>query len=329
MGRHTSNETRARLVDMVFGHKYDLKVAAAALALKYKTAYNILSVFRDQKRIDKQPSSGRPKRFDEKFCLAIVNYFTNERPDGTLQQCRQYLCDKREELSLGEKMPSITTFNRILAQNKISLKALTIVLEQRNSETTMTLRRQYAIKYTRFEGTASFFIIDEFGCNVSMRRGKGRSKIGTPALIEAHGTRGNNLSICAAIDKDGPVHFYAEYLAFNRFHFVTFLEDLAKKLKEKDSNKQYVLVMDNVAFHKTEEVRAFIREHKVKVLYLPPWSPMLNPIENCFSKVKNLIIQQYSTSSSGLMQPVELSGHTNRLLKLVQPCKPILRPVSN
>ena len=204
-------------------------------------------------------------------------------------------------------MPSVTTIDRILARNKISLKALTLVPEQRNSEATMTLRRQDAIKYTRCEGTASSIFIHEFGRNLSMCRGKGRSKIGTPASIGAHGTRGNNLSICAAIDKDGPVHFHAKYLAFNLFHFVTFLEDLVKKLKEKDLNKQYVLVMDNVAFHKTEEVRAFISGPKLKVIYLLPWSPMLNPIENCFSKVKNLIKQQYSTSSRGLMQSVELA----------------------
>ncbi|OMJ16922.1 hypothetical protein AYI70_g6294, partial [Smittium culicis] len=42
--------------------------------------------------------------------------------------------------------------------------------------------------------------------------------------------------------------------------------------------------MDNVAFHKTELVKTFIENSGFKLLYLPPYSPFLNLIENLFSK---------------------------------------------
>ena len=48
-----------------------------------------------------------------------------------------------------------------------------------------------------------------------------------------------------------------------------------------------VLVMDNLQVHKTAQVRDRLQAHRIEPLYLPPYSPDLNPIERMFSKVKN------------------------------------------
>ena len=47
-----------------------------------------------------------------------------------------------------------------------------------------------------------------------------------------------------------------------------------------------VVVMDNLSAHKVKGVEAAIREAGASVLYLPPYSPDLNPIENVFAKLK-------------------------------------------
>lgn len=54
-------------------------------------------------------------------------------------------------------------------------------------------------------------------------------------------------------------------------------------------NKGDVLVMDNLQSHKNPEARQYLREAGIHVLYLPPYSPDLNPIEMCFSKIKGLL----------------------------------------
>ena len=59
---------------------------------------------------------------------------------------------------------------------------------------------------------------------------------------------------------------------------------LVPALKEED-----VVVMDNLSVHKSERVRELIEGAGAQVLYLPPYSPDLNPIEEAFSKIKNLI----------------------------------------
>lgn len=50
-----------------------------------------------------------------------------------------------------------------------------------------------------------------------------------------------------------------------------------------------VVVMDNLAAHKVAGVETAIRAVGASVLYLPPYSPDLNPIEQVFSKLKALL----------------------------------------
>ena len=61
-------------------------------------------------------------------------------------------------------------------------------------------------------------------------------------------------------------------------------ELLVPALREGD-----VMVMDNLSVHKSETVRELIEGAGAQVLYLPPYSPEYNPIEEAFSKIKNLI----------------------------------------
>jgi len=50
-----------------------------------------------------------------------------------------------------------------------------------------------------------------------------------------------------------------------------------------------VVVMDNLAAHKVQGVRGLIESRGAQLRYLPPYSPDFNPIEKCWSKVKQLL----------------------------------------
>ena len=50
-----------------------------------------------------------------------------------------------------------------------------------------------------------------------------------------------------------------------------------------------VVVMDNLASHKGAAVRRAIRRARAHLLFLPPYSPDLNPIEQVFAKLKHLL----------------------------------------
>jgi transposase len=55
-----------------------------------------------------------------------------------------------------------------------------------------------------------------------------------------------------------------------------------------------VLVMDNASFHHTGRVEQLCSEAGVKLLYLPPYSPDLNPIEEFFAELKAFIKRNWS-----------------------------------
>ena len=50
-----------------------------------------------------------------------------------------------------------------------------------------------------------------------------------------------------------------------------------------------VIVMDNATFHKSEAIRKLIESVECKLLYLPPYSPDFNPIEQKWGHVKNMV----------------------------------------
>lgn len=72
--------------------------------------------------------------------------------------------------------------------------------------------------------------------------------------------------------------------------FKTWLKDqLMAELKP-----GYTIIMDNVPFHKSSEIREIIEAGECKLLYLPPYSPELNPIEKFWANMKNWIKKNFS-----------------------------------
>ena len=72
---------------------------------------------------------------------------------------------------------------------------------------------------------------------------------------------------------DGPI---------NREAFIAYVEQILAP----DLHPGEIVIMDNLPAHKGEDVRKAIEATGASLLYLPPYSPDLNPIENTFSKIK-------------------------------------------
>ena len=85
--------------------------------------------------------------------------------------------------------------------------------------------------------------------------------------------------------------------------FNTWLEN--SLIPELPSNT--VIVMDNAAFHKSAKTRQIIEKSGHTLKFLPPYSPDLNPIENCWHQIKSRlrpIIQGVIGNLSGALEEV-------------------------
>ena len=105
------------------------------------------------------------------------------------------------------------------------------------------------------------------------------------------------------------LHLSAQTRAYNRAFFCAFLEELFPMFAERGVTN-VVLVMDNVPFHKGEQVRTLVESHGHKVLYLPPYSPFLNPIENMFSKWKEYVRRERPENEAHLLELINMAAST-------------------
>lgn len=63
-----------------------------------------------------------------------------------------------------------------------------------------------------------------------------------------------------------------------------------------------IVVMDNLSVHKSKRVERLIKQAGAELLFLPPYSPDFNPIEEAFSKVKSILRKASSRSKEALLE---------------------------
>lgn len=68
--------------------------------------------------------------------------------------------------------------------------------------------------------------------------------------------------------------------------------------------------MDNVIFHKTEQVQVSLSSTNFEIVFLPPYSPFLNPIENFFSKWKRSVRSSLPSNEEELITAIDEASLT-------------------
>ena len=186
-------------------------------------------------------------------------------------------------------------------------------METRNDNKNIEVRATYAQEYLNLLSSfdeANIVFIDEVGFNVSMRTLYGRSLIGTKAIHKVRSIRSRNVSVCCAITKNDVHKYAAQTSAFNIPSFQNFIQELVNEYAL-SNNTNVAFIMDNVRFHKNALIRSCIENKGFKLLYLPPYSPFLNPIENAFLKWKQSIIQSKPENENDL---ISLLSRVNDLI---------------
>ena len=111
--------------------------------------------------------------------------------------------------------------------------------------------------------------------NLSMSRSHAWVKRGSEFIDHVPMNWGTNLTVLGAIRLTGWVVLTTMFATANKDRFVRWLQQrLLPKLRPGD-----VLVMDNLPAHKDPRVALMSAVAGVRVIYLPPYSPDLNPIE--------------------------------------------------
>ena len=145
---------------------------------------------------------------------------------------------------------------------------------------------------------ARLVFVDEMGSNTALSSLFAWARRGERAFGKAPRNRGKNTTLLASMSAEGMGSCLAVLGSATKAVFESYVEQiLAPSL-----SPGLVVVMDNLSVHKGERVRELVEARGCELLFLPAYSPDLNPIEEAFSKVKGLLRETEARTREALIE---------------------------
>jgi len=128
-----------------------------------------------------------------------------------------------------------------------------------------------------------------------------RATVGQRAICYHSRNSGGNISLIGAVRLTGMCALYPYDGPINGERFLDFLEfKLLPTLKVGD-----VLVMDNLRVHHISAAKEMAQQWGIRLLYLPPYSPELNPIEETWSIIKRIFRSMEARTISAFVDTMQ------------------------
>ena len=127
--------------------------------------------------------------------------------------------------------------------------------------------------------------VDEMGTHTSLAPLHAYAPIGERAFFEIPRNRGKNTTLLTSLHGGGMGPSMAVEGATTARVFETYV----RRLLAPAVRPGQVVVMDNLGAHRPKRVRELIEARGCELIYLPPYSPDLNPIEEALSKIEHIL----------------------------------------
>jgi transposase len=178
-------------------------------------------------------------------------------------------------------------------------KKKTIHATERDTEANQARRAEF-VKVLGTIDLDRLIFLDECGVTTSLTRLYGRRRDGRRLHDATPLGNWKILTILGSISTRGMIATMTIEEATDKDIFLAYLDEvLCPALRPGD-----VVVMDNLSSHKVDGVRERIEAKEATVLYLPPYSPDLNPIEKAWSKLKQLLRSAKARTREALDQAI-------------------------
>ena len=172
------------------------------------------------------------------------------------------------------------------------------------------LRAAWKVMVAQSLDARGLVFVDEMGTNISLSPSYAWAKKGQRAHCSVPRNRGANTTVLSSMSAEGMGPSLTVEGATTSVVFEAYVEQvLAPTLR-----RGQLVVMDNLSAHKGERVRELIEERGCELIYLPSYSPDLNPIEEAFSKIKRLLRRAEARTKEALVEAIgwALSAVTSR-----------------
>ncbi len=184
---------------------------------------------------------------------------------------------------------------RRVAKTETTAQKKSLHAAERETERVRQRRVEYESR-VKTEVLSKLKFLDEAGSNLAMTRLYGRGAKGERVIETVPQNYGENITMLATLSVAGIEAPMTINGAVDGIVFKVYVAQvLCPTLKSGD-----VVVMDNLPAHKVAGIRELIEDKGAKLIYLPPYSPDLNPIEKCWSKIKTYLRAAKARTREGL-----------------------------
>lgn len=212
------------------------------------------------------------------------------------------------------KISKTALYNFATAKCLISFKKAHFHSVERNSPEKIEERFLWVKRYmdTDLDYKTNCIFIDEFAFHINLKQNFAWSRKGTRAIVKVPKTRAKTTSILGAISPYGVVNIQVRRPRVTAFskkrkidgsnekasivnakvgtvtdHYFNFIAKTLDILDKHPQFKGHYLIMDNAPIHTNEDIRKHVESRGYGCVYLPSYSPELNPIEQFWSVVKS------------------------------------------
>jgi putative transposase len=155
-------------------------------------------------------------------------------------------------------------------------------------------------KYQGQVDPSRLVFIDETWTKTNMAPLRGWSPVGTRLRAQVPHGHWQTMTFLAALRHDRVDAPWLLDAPINAETFLTYVSEvLAPTLDHRD-----IVIMDNLGSHRGKAVRQAIRKAGATLLFLPKYSPDLNPIEQMFAKFKHLLRQAQARTYQGVLAAI-------------------------
>jgi transposase len=291
--RAYSLDLRERVVRAV-DQGYSRAEIRKLLSVSSATIKRYLKRRRETGHLSPRPIPGRPPKISPPLRDDLITQL-EAHPDATLEMhCHVF------EQTTGVRV-STHTMSRVVRCLGWTRKKKTIGASERDEE-----ERAAWCEHRKALDATRLVVLDECGSHIGLTPLYARSPKGVRAYGQVPRNRGKNTTLIAALGWSG----VGEALILEGSVTTAIFEQYVEQILTPSLSAGQIVLMDNLAAHKSARVKEVIEARGCQLLFLPSYSPDYSPIEEMFSKVKTVLRRVGARTREALQEALGEALHT-------------------
>jgi transposase len=335
-----SDREREKFFEYKLQHLLSTRAAALKANIKRSTAYNWWDEYLgdpDNYQIGKKTERQTkvPNQLTEEHKRCLIDFF-DENPQAYIKDGLEELTSKFGALSIKK-----TRLHEFMKEEcNLSFKKVAFWPEGRSKEGTIGERLEWVKKWseTDMDFAKNCVFIDESGFDINMKASRGWGPKGKTPIVTTKTTRAISHSIIGCISPFGVINVSIRLpkapakirkvqggkkrkaattdsskdpKGTTAGHYLRFIKETLDVMDKYDEFQGFYFIMDNASIHQNSDVKREIesRGREYKCVYLPPYSPELNPIEQFWALIKKTVKRHKLDDSEMLEERIKDASH--------------------